>query len=61
MKDQQKVWEVTLKSKDEHKFIYTLEAPNEQQAKANALERIYELGWEHHLYKLYRITEKGKI
>ena len=50
-------WKITLQSVDKHLLLVECEAPNEQQARAIADERIIELGWEHHQYKFLKLEK----
>ena len=46
---------VTLVSKDNHTFVYTVKANSEDEAKQKALDHITELGWDMYKYKVIEV------
>ena len=49
---------LTYKSKDNQKFVFETMENDIEKAKTNSYEKIKELNYEHHQYKLESISEK---
>lgn len=58
------MYNVLLKSKDNHEFSFRITTEintidSREEAIEKALDRIKELGWEHHQYKFERIEKEN--
>ena len=57
------MWNIELKSKDNNIFLFKSKKNKKEEAIEEAQEKVKELGWLHHKYKLYKIIPilKGKF